>query len=124
VNVAQAGADVAPPSGPKVDLPGSPDWLASGGLTWLAGDFTAAASGRYVGPHLLAPERDGGEAEGFFEANLRLLYRTRLVYPVVFHFDVKNLFGETGGPATSSSFSIPYAPLPGRQVLVGAEVRF
>lgn len=124
-NVSYAGAEVAPPDRPEVDLPGSPDWLLSGGLTWLASDdLTAAVTARYLGAQLLEAERGGGSTDAFVEANLRLLYRTRLVYPLTLHLDVRNVFDETSGPATSASFAIPYAPLPGRQLLIGAEVRF
>ena len=47
-------------------------------------------SGRYVGPHALDPSHadSGARVSGFAEANARLSYRTRLVYPV--RFDVES----------------------------------
>lgn len=125
LNLAYARAELAQPGSPDLRLPGSSAWLGSGGLSLDSGDWTASICARYMGPQPLDPSRAGAtEAGDFFEANARVLYRTRILYPVTFSLDLRNLFDAAGGPAASPVFAIPVIPLEGRQVAIGAEVRF
>jgi hypothetical protein len=125
VNVAYAGARLSE-RGVTIQgrLPGSPRWLGSGGASFAARDWTASIAAHYVGPERLDPSRPPGGAGDFVEANVRGLYRTRVVYPVTFHVDVLNVFGTTGTVAASPVYAVPRLPVEGRRVLFGAEVRF
>ncbi len=123
-NVAYAHARRVTNEGAELVLPASARWLASGGASWAAGDWTVSLAAHYVGPQSLDPSRGPGEAGDFLEANLRGLYRTRIVYPVTFHLDVLNVFGSKGALAASPVYAPARLPIPGRRALFGAEVRF
>jgi iron complex outermembrane receptor protein len=123
-NVAYASASREPQPGETSPLPASARWLASAGASWSARDWTISAAARYVGPHPLDASRGGGTAGDFVEANLRALYRTRLVYPLTFQLDVRNVFGSAGTMAASPVFTPPRLPIEGRRLLLGAEVSF
>ncbi len=106
-------------------LPGSPGWLASGGVSWASRDWTTSLSARYVGRERLDPSRATVDTAGrFVEANLRGLYRTRLFYPVTLHLDVLNLLDTKGTVAASPVYGVPTLPIEGRRLLAGVEVRF
>jgi iron complex outermembrane receptor protein len=124
VNVAYAGATLSQRGVMQGRLAGSPRWLGSGGVSFAARDWTASMAARYVGPEGLDPSRPAGTAGDFVEANLRGLYRTRVVYPVTFHLDVLNVFDSKGAVAASPVYVLPQLPIEGRRVLVGAEIRF
>jgi outer membrane receptor for ferrienterochelin and colicins len=125
VNVAYAGASLSEGGVTQWQrLAGSPRWLGSGGVSFAARDWTASIAARYVGPEQLDPSRPAGTAGDFVEANLRGLYRTRIVYPVTLHVDVLNVFGSKGAVAASPVYVMPRLPIEGRRVLFGAEIRF
>ena len=124
VNVAYAGATLSQRGVMQGRLAGSPRWLGSGGVSFAARDWTASMAARYVGPEGLDPSRPAGTAGDFVEANVRGLYRTRVVYPVTFHLDVLNVFDSKGAVAASPVYVLPQLPIEGRRVLVGAEIRF
>ena len=128
LNLAFARAEVEGTQ--SADLSGSSHWLTSAGLSYAKGDWTVSATARYVGAQSMDPSfaehtlYGDGETGGFAEANLRVLYKTLIVYPVTFHLDVRNLFDEQGGVAASTVYALPALPIEGRRILVGAEVRF
>jgi len=106
-------------------LPASSSWLASGGVAYERGRWTAAATARYVGPHDLDASREmAARAGDFVEANLRLSWRTRLVYPVRLDLDVRNVLGADGTLAASPVYTPATVPIEGRRVLLSADVRF
>lgn len=110
--------------GATANLPAIAGWLASGGVSWQSRDWTASVSGQYVGPHDLDPSRGPGSSGDYLVANTRLLYRTRVVYPVTLHLDVLNALGSRGTLEASPVFTPARLPIPGRRFLAGAEVRF
>jgi iron complex outermembrane receptor protein len=114
------------PGTPDADLPGSSTWLASGGVSYDVGDVTGSVVGRYVGSQELDPAfYETGTAGDFFEANLRLQWKTRLaLYPLTLTLDVRNLFDSQGTVAASPAQVLSYVPIPGRSALVSCEVRF
>jgi outer membrane receptor for ferrienterochelin and colicins len=109
---------------PEAALPGASRWLACGGVSYRLGSWTGSIAARYVGPQPLDPARGGGTAGDFAEANLRLAYRTRAVYPVVFTLDVLNALGGDGELAASSVYAPSRLRIEGPRILVGAEIRF
>ena len=125
LNVAWAEAAYTPADGEAFDLPASANWLASGGLAWDAGVWAASLSARYVGSQSHDASREiEGTTGSFVEANTRLLWRTRAVYPVTLYLDVRNLFDSDGGTAASTIYTPSVIPIEGRRLSVGAELRF
>jgi hypothetical protein len=99
--------------------------LGSGGISFSSRDWTASLAAHYVGPEPLDPSRGQALPAGdFVEANLRGLYRTRLVYPVTLHLDVLNLFDRAGTVAASPVYAVPRLPIEGRRILLGADIKF
>jgi iron complex outermembrane receptor protein len=123
-NAAYARGERQRPGAAPSALASASRWLATGGLSWQARDWTASISGQYVGPHDLDPARGGGRAGDYVVANVRLVHRTRVVYPLALHLDVFNVFDGQGTFAASPVFTPARLPIPGRRVLFGAEVRF
>ncbi|HEY8151853.1 MAG TPA: TonB-dependent receptor [Vicinamibacteria bacterium] len=124
-NLAYASARLSTRGSVGERLSGSPRWLGSGGISFSSRDWTASLAAHYVGREPLDPSRGrAAAAADFVEANLRGLYRTRLVYPVTLHLDVLNLFDGAGTVAASPVYAVPRLPIEGRRVLVGADVRF
>src|SRR4029078_4369845 len=106
-------------------LSGSPHWLGSGGLSFSSRDWTASIGAHDVGAEPVDPSRGRvGPAGDFVEANLRGLYRTRLLYPVTIHLDVLNACDSKGTVAPSPVYAVPRLPIEGRRILVGADLRF
>jgi iron complex outermembrane receptor protein len=124
LNVAYARARQEEAPAAARDLAGSAHWLASAGASATRGAWTASLSARYLAPQPLHPTFGAGETRAFVEAQARLLYRTRIVYPVVFHLDVRNLTNSHGEIAASPVYAIPRLPIEGRRWLAGAELRF
>jgi iron complex outermembrane receptor protein len=126
LNAAWAKALREHPGSPDPDLPGSSEWLASGGLSLDLGEVTASAVARWVGPQELDPAfYETGTAGDFFEANLRVQWKTRLaLYPLTLTLDVRNLFDSQGSVAASPAQVLSTVPIPGRSALLGCEVRF
>jgi outer membrane receptor for ferrienterochelin and colicin len=125
VNLAWAEATFTPRDAEAFDLPASSNWLASAGAAWDAGDWAASLSARYVGEQQQDPSReDATPAGSFVEANTRLLWRTRAVYPVTLYFDVRNLFDSDGATAASTIYTPSHIPVEGRRMAFGAELRF
>lgn len=126
LNGAYAHARTRREGEPDADLPGSSRWLASGGVSLDLGNVTASVAARYVGEQELDPAFfETGTAGDFLEANLRLLWRTRVaLYPLTFSLDVKNLFDADGTVAASPAQVVSTVPVPGRSALLGLELRF
>jgi outer membrane receptor protein involved in Fe transport len=130
LNVAWARARIETPDGSRQDLPASSRWLASAGLSHEVGAWTLSLAGRYVGPQPVHPSFSDhplygdGTAGDFVEAMARIRYTTFLVYPVTFNLDVRNLSGRGYEIAASPVFALPRLPIRGRQILLGAEIRF
>lgn len=126
LNVAYAKAHLERPNTPDQEIPGSSKWLASGGLSFDAGDVTASLLGRYVGRQELDPAfYEEGSAGDFIEANARLLWRTRIaLYPLTLSLDIRNIFDSEGTLSASPTQVISYVPIPGRTALLGCEIRF
>lgn len=110
--------------GRTTSLPAVGRWLGSAGVSWLATDWTASLCAQFVGAQDLDPARGGGEAGDYTVANLRILRRARIVYPVTFQLDVFNVFDVNGTVAASPVFTPARLPIPGRRILGGVEVRF
>jgi outer membrane receptor for ferrienterochelin and colicins len=124
LNVAYARARQEDVDAARRDLAGSARWLASAGASTTHGAWTASLVARYQGPQPLHPTFGAGETHAFVEGWARLLYRTRIVYPVTFQLDVRNLTDTHGEIAASPVYAIPRLPIEGRSLLLGAEVRF
>jgi len=124
-NLAYASSRLSTRRSAPERLSGSPRWLGSGGISFSSRDWTASLAAHYVGPEPLDPSRGRALPAGdFAEANLRGLYRTRLVYPVTLHLDVLNLFDRAGTVAASPVYAIPRLPIEGRRILLGADIKF
>jgi outer membrane receptor protein involved in Fe transport len=130
LNVAWSQARLELPDGKLQDLPASSRWLASAGVSHETGAWTVSLAGRYVGPQPLHPSfaehelYEDGSAGGFLETLVRLRYATFLVYPVTLNLDLRNLSAQEGELAASPVYALPRLPIRGRQVLLGAEIRF
>ena len=99
--------------------------LATAGLSYARGAWSGAMTARYVGAQDLDPLRElGSRAGGFVEANARLTWRTRLVYPVRFDLDVRNVFDSAGTSAASFIYTPATLPIEGRRVLLSSEILF
>jgi outer membrane receptor for ferrienterochelin and colicins len=107
-------------------LPASSRLLASSGLAYDRSVWAASMSARYVGPQLLDPDRgETGEAGDFFDANVRMLWRTRArAYPLTLTLDVLNVFDSDGSLSASPVYTPSRVPIEGRRALIGAELRF
>jgi len=123
-NVTYSKAKLESKDGTELDLPASSHWLASGGASCDIGDLTTSITLRYVGKQNLHPDRAPGQAGGFLEANLHLLWKTIVVFPVNLTLDVWNLAGEKGDYAASSIYTPAATQIEGRRVTLGAEARF
>jgi outer membrane receptor protein involved in Fe transport len=124
-NLAWAEAVFTGSEGDSFELPASANWLASAGAAWDAGGWAASLSARYVGSQSHDPGREQTIAAGsFVEANTRILWRTRAVYPVTLYVDVRNLFDRAGRTAASTIYTSPVIPIEGRRIAAGAELRF
>jgi hypothetical protein len=75
-------------------------------------------------PDAAAVDLPDPEAGDFVETHLRLLFDTRVVYPVQFHLDVWNALDTDGTLSASQIFVIPRIPIEGRRVIAGAAVSF
>jgi len=126
LNVAYARARLTDPAGVETALPADSAWLGNAGFSYEFAAWTASLFGRYVGPQRLDPSRgaDGTRAGGFAEANARVSWRTRLVYPLRLDVDVRNLFDEKGPLAASFIYAPATIPIEGRRLLLSADVRF
>jgi outer membrane receptor protein involved in Fe transport len=122
--VAWAKAHLEQSDGTRTDLGGSASWLGSGGVSYTRGPWVGSLLARYVGAQPLALSRGGGQTDAFVEANVRVLHRTRLFYPVTFYLDVQNLFDTQGELAASPVYAPATLPIEGRRALLSVEVRF
>lgn len=123
-NVAWSDAELERPGSGDDELAGSPAWVASAGASYDWRSWTGGLSLRYLGPHRLHSSWGGEEAGDFAEANFRLAYRTRIVYPVTLRLDVRNLLDSKGEFAASQVYPVPRLPIEGRRLLVSAEAHF
>jgi outer membrane receptor protein involved in Fe transport len=124
VNVGWAKATFKPLEGAAFELPASANWIASAGAAWDNGDYSVALSARYVGSEQQDPDRTAPPTSAFTEANARLLWRTRIRYPVTVYLDARNLFASKGATAASTIYTPSQIPIEGRRFLLGGEVRF
>jgi hypothetical protein len=130
LNLAYAQGELRGEDGSTTELAATSAWLASAGLSYRAGDWTASVSARYAGSQPVDssfgdhPLFEDGEAGDFAEANLRIGFSSYLVYPVIVNLDVRNLFDTDGSLSASTVYAIPRLPIPGRRLILGAEVRF
>jgi iron complex outermembrane receptor protein len=124
-NVSYAKARLDPRGGAgETDLAASSNWLANAGVSYDFGDLTASISARYVGSQPLQEDHGEGNAGDFVDANLRLLWKTVVVYPVRLYVDVWNVTDEKGSFSASSVYVPARSPIEGRKIVVGTEVRF
>lgn len=123
-NLARASATFEGRGAVEDELAGSSSWIGSLGVSYERDAWTGSLTARYLGPQRLHPSRGPGEAGDFVEANAHVVHRTRLVYPVTFRVDVRNLFDGEGQLAASPVYPVPRIPIEGRRVLVSAEVQF
>ena len=105
-------------------LSGSPHWTASAGISASRGAWTGTLVARALDARLLQPEFGPGDVKGFVEANARLLWRTRVRYPLTLSVDAFNLFDSDGEIAASPVYAVPRLPIEGRRLLMSAEIRF
>jgi outer membrane receptor protein involved in Fe transport len=125
LNVAYARARQLPAAGGETTLPASAGWLGSGGIAYDGGSWSAAATARYVGAQDLDPVRGlDGRSGDFVEANARLTWKTRIVYPVRLECDLRNVFDTKGAYAASLIYTPATLPIEGRRLILGTEVRF
>ncbi len=126
VNLAYSQSHLERSGTPDKDIPGNSEWLASGGVSYGIGDLTASLTARFVGEQELDPNfYETGTAGNFVEANMRLIWKTRLaLYPVGLTLDIRNLFNVHGTLAASPTQVLSYVPIQGRSALLGCEVRF
>jgi iron complex outermembrane receptor protein len=126
LNVAWAEGELRAEDGGTTELPAVSDWLATGGISADLGAATASLSARYVGPALLDPGyATEGETDSFFEANLRLLWKTVFTYPMTFWLDAGNLFDSDGSVASAAVVHVPETiPIEGRHLGAGMSIRF
>jgi outer membrane receptor protein involved in Fe transport len=109
----------------ELTLPGSAGWLGTAGLSYDGASWSAGATARYVGAQDLDPQRETTATAGdFIEANLRLIWKTRIVYPVQLAGDVRNVFDTKGPYAASFIYTPATLPIEGRRFLLSADVRF
>ncbi|MCM2255514.1 MAG: TonB-dependent receptor [Vicinamibacteria bacterium] len=124
LNFAWSRARQSVDDGPEENLPASSAVLASVGFSQRFGDWTGSYAVRFVGPHPVDPARGTGDAGSFLTVAARVSYKTRLVYPVTFHLDLRNLLDEEGLQAASYVYVPQRLPVDGRRVELSAELRF
>lgn len=110
--------------GPEEKLPASSALLGSIGFSQRFGDWTGSYAVRFMGPHTVDPARGSGDAGKFLTMNARVSYKTRLVYPVTLHIDLRNALDEQGLQAASYVYVPLRLPVDGRRVELSAELRF
>jgi iron complex outermembrane receptor protein len=124
LNLAWARARQSVAGGAEERLPASAALLGSLGFSQRFGDWTGSYAVRFMGPHAVDPSRGSGEAGKFVTMNARVSYKTRLVYPLTFHLDLRNALDEEGLQAASYVYVPLRLPVDGRRVELSAELRF